>query len=388
VNPLRTIVRDLVERRLWPVAALMVALVIAVPVLFLRPAPSALDGSVTPAAPTAAPATAAAATTTTTTTPATTAVGAEPNVKLTTSPFSAAFGAGTSLPPSMESLIKSTESDTKPASAAAVAAAPLHDPFAPSASSSTTGSSPAAPAAPASTASTRSATTTSTTPTAPASTTTPSAPFGGGNSSPAPTTDTTPTTTSTPSTPTVAAPTTDKSAADSGTVYHADVSFGTTATAPVFSDARRLTAFPSSLTPIAVYLGVMRGGWGAVFALKDGTQPTGAPSCRPRKQLCGWVILHPGEAVTLNDKDPVTGATTAYTLKLVKITHESVNADAAAIANGKASTAGRCLLGPLAAYRYDSDTGTLAARPELKSCKYAVPGQDGQPASVRNAHIG
>jgi hypothetical protein len=381
VNPLRTIVRDLVERRLWPVAALMVALVIAVPVLFLRPAPSALDGSATPA-PTAAPATAAAATTTATTTPATTDVGAEPSVKLTTSPFSAAFGAGTSLPPSMESLIKSTESGDKSPSAAAVASAPLHDPFAASASASTTGSAPAAPTT-ASTAQTRTSTTT-TTPTAPASTTTQSSPFGGGNTSPAPTTDTT----STTSTPTVAAPTTDKSAADSGVVYHADVSFGTTATAPVFSDARRLTAFPSSLTPIAVYLGVMRGGWGAVFALKEGTQPTGAPSCRPRKQICGWVILHPGEAVTLNDKDPVTGAVTAYTLKLVKITHESVASEAAQIANGKASTAGRCLLGPLAAYRYDSDSGTLAARPELKSCKYVVPGQDGQAASVRNVHIG
>jgi hypothetical protein len=382
VNPLRTIVRDLVERRLWPVAALMVALVIAVPVLFLRPAPSALDGSATPAAPTAAPAPAAAATTTATTTPATTDVAAEPSLKLTTSPFSAAFGAGTSLPPSMESLLKSTESDGKTASAAGVASAPLHDPFAPP--TSTTSSAPAAPAASASTASTRS---TTTTPSTPASTTTQSSPFGGGNSSPAPTTDTTSTTTTT--VPAAAAPTTDKTAAgSSGIVYHADVSFGTTATAPVFSDARRLTAFPSSLTPIAVYLGVMRGGWGAAFALKEGTQPTGAPSCRPRKQICGWVILHPGEAVTLNDKAPVTGAVTAYTLKLVKITHESVTSDAAQAANGKASAAGRCLLGPLAAYRYDADTGTLAARPELKSCKYVVPGQDGQAASVRNVHIG
>jgi hypothetical protein len=176
-------------------------------------------------------------------------------------------------------------------------------------------------------------------------------------------------------------------AAASTTIYHADVRFGTATTNPMVSDAKRLTAFPDALDPIVVYLGVMRGGWGAAFALREGTQPLGAPSCRPRKQICTWVILHPGESVALSVKDATTGATTAYTLKLAKIRVTKVTPTAAATAAGRASTAGRCLLGPLAAYRYDTESGTLAARPELKSCRYRTPGQ-ASTASVRVTHIG
>src|SRR5204863_5935909 len=66
-------------------------------------------------------------------------------------------------------------------------------------------------------------------------------------------------------------------------VYHADVRFGTTEQPPLVRDAKRLTAFPTSFEPVAVYLGVLRGGWGAAFALRDGAQPVGNAACRPRK---------------------------------------------------------------------------------------------------------
>src|SRR5439155_13404241 len=188
--------------------------------------------------------------------------------------------------------------------------------------------------------------------------------------------------------PAPAQPADDGSAAKATTaVFHADVRFGTTETPPMVRDAKRLTAFPSSLEPVAVYLGVMRGGWGAAFALRTGTQPVGQPSCRPRKQICTWVILHPGESVTLNLKDDVTGTVTPYKLQLVRVRRTVVSPDAAATANGRVSTSGRCLLGPLAAYRYDSDSGTLAPRPELKACRYAAPGE-AKAASVRVAHLG
>jgi len=42
MSPLRTLARDLVERRLWPVAALLVVGLIALPLLFLRPTPAAI----------------------------------------------------------------------------------------------------------------------------------------------------------------------------------------------------------------------------------------------------------------------------------------------------------------------------------------------------------
>src|SRR5439155_9341245 len=88
VNPLRTITRDLFERRLWPVAAGLVALLIAIPVVFLRPAPAALQTAApAPAPATPAPATPAAA-------PATGPPGAPdlaagPSVALTSAPVPA-----------------------------------------------------------------------------------------------------------------------------------------------------------------------------------------------------------------------------------------------------------------------------------------------------------
>jgi hypothetical protein len=372
VNPLSSIARDLVERRLWPVAALLAALLVAVPVLFLRPSPAALDGT------TPTPAPAAAATTGPTgvagvagvaATP-TTDVGADPSVGLTSSPFAAAFGAGLSLPPSMEGLLKATKGADHRKD---VADAPLHDPFAvePAAAASST---PAAPRA-----------------------TQAAAPSGGSSPAPAEPTpapvsvSSAPPVTPTPPVPVPSVPATpvdDGSApAVTKTVYHADVRFGTTEQPPLVSDAKRLTAFPSSFEPVAVYLGVLRGGWGAAFALRDGTQPVGNAACRPRKQICTWVILHPGETVTLSVKDETTGAVTPYQLKLDRIRKTTVSPDAAKLANGRVSVAGRCLLGPLAAYRYDTASGTLAPRPELKACKYRTPGQ-AETASVRVAHVG
>ena len=64
-----------------------------------------------------------------------------------------------------------------------------------------------------------------------------------------------------------------------------------------------------------------------------------------------------------------------------------VTPDAAREAARRASVSGRCLLGPLAAYKYDTNTGTLAPRPELKACQYRPPGQ-APTAAVRVAHVG
>jgi hypothetical protein len=395
VSPLRGIVRDLVDRRLWPVAALLIVGLVAVPVLVLRPAPAALDSSTTTASAPAAAAPATAATATpAAATPGTGDATTDPSVSLTTSPFAAAFSGGLNLPPSMEGLLKSTSGADQ---RGVVAGAPLHDPFAGALTANTTtapadASTAAAPAgdssASSSAATPRSAPAASApaTPAAPASPAAPAADSTPTETAPASTPDATPagSSDSGASTPSSDA---GASAASTRTIYKADISFGTTSSNPIVSNAVRLTAFPTSLDPVAVFLGVMRGGWGAAFALRDGAQPIGSPSCRPRKQICTWVILHPGESVALNVKDATTGATTAYTLKLAKIRVTKVTPTAAATAAGRASTAGRCLLGPLAAYRYDTESGTLAPRPELKSCRYSTPGQ-ASTSSVRVAHIG
>jgi hypothetical protein len=364
VNQLRTISRDLVDRRLWPVAAVLALALVAIPVLFLRPAPSALESAPAaapaPAATAAAPAAASAAAPA-----ATTDLAGDPSVGMTSSPFAAAFGEGTKLPPAMQGLLKASEG---PDDRKAVASSPLKDPFAVAASASTE-TAPAAPApAPAA----------STTPAAAQTEAPQSAPIQH------------PSTQTSELTPDTSVPTSTPADDGTKTIYHADVRFGTVETPPMVKDTRRLTAFPSSFDPIAVYLGVMRGGWGAAFALRDGVQPIGAPSCRPRKQICTWVILHPGESVTLSVKDATTGAVTPYKLTLAAIRETTVTPEAAKDAAGRVSVAGRCLLGPLAAYRYDTESGTLAPRPELQACRYAGPGSDDGSAAgtVRSAHIG
>ncbi|HEY3020403.1 MAG TPA: hypothetical protein VGJ32_09425 [Solirubrobacteraceae bacterium] len=372
---LRTTARDLVDRRLWPLVALLAVALVAIPVVFLRPSPGAVDEAAAPAAAPVAPAATPAAGA---------AVGAaapadataDPAVTLTSSPFAAAFGAGLDLPPAMEGLLKAT---TGPDDREAVAGAPLRDPFAVASASSATGGS-AAVAAPAASAASAPATMTTAEAAAPVSTPAPAS-----QSASAPASDPAPAAPSTPATPVSDTSGTD----DHWTIFHADVRFGAVESSPVYHDARRLTAFPSSVTPVAVFLGVMRGGWGAAFALRDGSQPTGAPSCRPRKQICTWVILHPGEEITLNFTDPETKAVTPYRLKLERIKSTVVTPDAGRAANHRVSPAGRCLLGPLAAYRYDTRSGTLAPRPELKGCRYGTPTRgDAKAASVSVAHIG
>jgi hypothetical protein len=358
MSPLRTIARDLVDRRLWPLAALLAVGLVAIPVVFLRPAPNAVSEAPAPPAATAAPANPAAGPTTTATPSDPTA---DPSVALTSSPFAAAFAGPLDLPPSMQGLLKATKGADERST---VTDAPLKDPFSAGISPVKSASSDASAAAPRAAASDASA------PASGGSATDVSTPAVTGPSSPAelpstPTTPSTPSTPAGPSTPTATTP-----AADDWRVFRADVSFGNTDTLPVDSDASRLTAYPSLFNPIAIYLGVMRGGWGAVFMLRDDVRPVGAPACRPRKSICTWVILHPGESVSLNAKDATTGALTPYTLKLAAIREDTVSEDAAKAAYGKANAGGRCLLGPLAAYHYDADTGTLALRPEMKACRY------------------
>jgi hypothetical protein len=353
MSPLRTIARDLLERRLWPFAALLAIGLVAVPVVFLRPAPSAVSETPAPA-PAATPAAGAAAT------PAAPATApgdptADPSVSLTSSPFAAAFAGPLDLPPSMQGLLKATKGADQ---RRAVADAPLRDPFASGVAQATPDTAAAAPAAPRAEVYVK----------RPAMDVPASTPAVPGPSAPAET----PSTPSTPATPKAAdtTPSTPAPAAEDWRVFRTDVSFGTTDSAPQDTDALRLTAYPSSFNPVAIFLGVMRGGWGAAFMLRDDVRPIGAPSCRPRKSICTWVILHPGESVTLSAKDAATGTVTAYKLELSAIREDKVAEEAALAANAKADASGRCLLGPLAAYHYDAQTGTLAPRPELKDCRY------------------
>src|SRR4051794_37437568 len=355
MSPLRTIARDLIDRRLWPLAALLAVGLVAIPVVFLRPAPNAVSEAPAPAAATAPPSNPAAAA------PAAAAPSdptADPSVALTSSPFAAAFAGPLDLPPSMQGLLKATQGTDE---RRAVADAPLRDPFSSGIASVS--------AAPASSAAPRAAVAA-----APAAASSTPAPVPGpGPSAPS----AVPSTPSTPAGPSTPSPTTPPASADDWRVFRADVSFGNTETLPVDSDASRLTAYPSLFNPVAIYLGVMRGGWGAVFMLRDDVRPVGAPSCRPRKSICTWIILHPGESVTLNAKDAATGVVTPYTLKLAAIREDTVSEDAAKAFYAKANAGGRCLLGPLAAYHYDAGTGTLALRPEMKACRYqGDPGTD------------
>jgi len=78
MRPLRNLLNELVERRLWPVALLLVLALVAVPLLVSKPAASTEEGTPDAAAPAAAPAAAAAAARA----PADTPPGGEPVVSV------------------------------------------------------------------------------------------------------------------------------------------------------------------------------------------------------------------------------------------------------------------------------------------------------------------
>jgi hypothetical protein len=335
--------RDLVERKLWMVAAMLLVAVIAVPVLLLKTGSSAGAPAV-PAAPAAAGAAAAS------TTQTTSAKASEPAKKTATlakvdvrrDPFVVA----TSTTSTTSSTTTAAAASSTPASTASTAST--------GSSSATAATAMVTPSpASASSANTSSAST-------PSSTTSAASTAHAASSGPVSTTASV--------TPAPAAKTA------SWTLYSVAMRYGKDVSARLRSNIARLTAFPSAANPQVMFLGVMTGGKQAVFALRADVGHTGPGLCRPAHTRCSAIVLKPGQTEHL--AIPVTGGTPKpMILRLVHISHTVTHSRKTALAAyERYSAAGLCDLALADPVLYNLGTGTVSGIPKAV-CAH-------QPASV------
>jgi hypothetical protein len=312
--------RDLVERKLWMVVAILIVAVIGAPVFLLKGA----SASTTPTVP--APPAATAQTTTTATT-ATTA-SAEPVkvvlARIARDPFASGV----------------PKLSPKPASATSS-----------SGSSSSTGTTASA--------------STSTTPsssTAPVSMVSPSPALSGSSSagsSDAGSGATAPTSTIASTSP--LAQKTQPAKIQAWTMYSVSVRFGKDLSVPVKTDVARLTPFPNVMTPQVMFMGVMADGRSAVFALRAGIGHTGPGLCRPSHTHCSAIVLKAGQTEHLSVTTS-NGGHQDLVLRVVDISSSITHSRQVALdAYHHVNDAGQCELDLANPVSYDPVTGTIAS---------------------------
>jgi hypothetical protein len=306
---LRNMLKELVDRKLWPVALVLIIALVAVPVLLTKKAPTDL---VTPP----------------------------------TGPLP--YSSGTTLPAIS---VKSTPGNTKLAGNG-------HNPFAPQHVATTSTTTTATPA---------SVTTAASTGAVGGGSGSTSVSAGGGSapSAPAPST---PVTSPAP-TPTTPAPSSPKPAPTGLTAtqsYHVSLALtNADGSLDTIDPLQRLSILPGKQKPMLVELGVLQGGSRVLFVVEPGTVVSGAGTCTPGPIDCEILSLAPGQTEGLS-KQGSTGSSTPVALFSVNsITvdqHPSVAE--ANKARKAASDLGRELLAnsPLSAlslFQYDPSVGAV-----------------------------
>ncbi|CAA9525475.1 MAG: hypothetical protein AVDCRST_MAG13-3683 [uncultured Solirubrobacteraceae bacterium] len=307
---LRNVVTDLVEKRLWPVALLLVLALAAVPVLLGRGAePEPAASAALPAA-TPAPATARAQIAVDVPVPA----NRERKGKLR-DPFK--------------------QRKAKAAPAATAASSAITAKAASGADDADAGSFPAG--------------------------------SGAAPSGPMPS-DVTPPASSGPSAP--AAPDADAPKADAKDLYRISLRFGRTGKLRTRRDLARLTPLPTVDNPFFVFLGVLEGGKRAVFLVSTDAKATGDGVCKPSRTSCQTIELRVGDTEYF-DVERASGPV-QYQLDLVSITKEEAGSTSEAVAaRARASkdgaevleAAGADALGGIDGYRFSRRTGLLERTP-------------------------
>jgi hypothetical protein len=128
----------------------------------------------------------------------------------------------------------------------------------------------------------------------------------------------------------------------------------------------RLQALPSADDPVLVYLGPGKGGKTAIFMVDEGVVAQGDAVCKPSPANCETLHMRPGDTEFLDTTDEKGNVEGQYQLDLLKIkTSKTADAAAALEARAKTSKVGRSVLrarqaavGPLR-YRYDAKSGTV-----------------------------
>ena len=157
-------------------------------------------------------------------------------------------------------------------------------------------------------------------------------------------------------------------------LFELTVRFGPSGdTPPPRRDLKRLRALPSSDEPVLIYLGVLDDQKTAVFLLDSGVIAHGDGTCRPSRTTCATIHLKEGETeffdvpaedAVVTEGEEIGGS--QYQLDVIKIRRKSTtNAAKAKRSLARVSESGRKIVrariagdGPLR-YRYDTKSGRL-----------------------------
>jgi hypothetical protein len=223
---------------------------------------------------------------------------------------------------------------------------------------------------------------------------------GGGSGSTGTGTGTTPTGTGT-GTPTTPAPkAAPKPKADPLDTYRLRLVFGNTDNhTRVMDDVARLTPLPSAENPFFVFLGVLSDNQKAVFLVASDANVTGDGTCKPSKTTCETVELAAGETEYFDITTP-GGRAVQYVMHVRKIERRPASqAGTARAAADRHSVAGQNLLRAAAAiavgpksrahagmlrYRYLPNRGILVRAEHGSALRITADGVEPQRRSARN----
>jgi hypothetical protein len=179
---------------------------------------------------------------------------------------------------------------------------------------------------------------------------------GGGTAPSAPVAPSTPVAPTTPVTPTEPKPAPKRYAMQELTVR-----FGT-ADGVARQSLKRLQPLPSAEEPVLIYMGVLKDGKTAVFLVDHGVVPVGDGECRPTPEQCETIRLREGETEFLDVTDETGNVVEQYQLDLIKIHKGSKATPARTAAASKAGARLVKSRPAAAAYQWNAETGTLEPR--------------------------
>jgi hypothetical protein len=135
------------------------------------------------------------------------------------------------------------------------------------------------------------------------------------------------------------------SAAQAKDSWHVDLRFGKNGSKLTSrTDVPRLSPLPSQADPFFVYLGVAADGKTAMFLVSSDAVPTGDGACKPAPDNCDRVDMQAGDSEFFDVTTP-DGQTVQYQLDLVRVSRTvSADAAVAKAARSRESAAGREVL--------------------------------------------
>ncbi len=140
-----------------------------------------------------------------------------------------------------------------------------------------------------------------------------------------------------------AAPAT-KTPTDAKAAYTVDLRFGQDGRTSGRTDVARLTPLPSADDPFFVFMGVLADGKTATFLVSSDAQATGDAKCLPSAASCERIEMQAGETEFFDVVTP-DGKTKQYQLDVVRVQRErKATASAAAAARSREDASGRRVL--------------------------------------------